>query len=213
MQIFYKIIYIIYVYNKKRICKETTYMLSYKKFFLKCDQTYISNVYYIGGNNLGLFHKNEQVFETVYNNYANMVYRLALSHLNHNEDAQDVVQDVFTKYMCGLHLPMNAEHEKAWFIRVTINHCHDIIRRRKHRTYMPLDEVSEIPAQEVELPFMLQETLQNLPEKYKSVIILHYLEGFSVQEIAKICRISVSATKMRLLRGRELLKGELEKEN
>lgn len=161
---------------------------------------------------MSLFQKNEQVFETVYNNYADMLYRLALSYLNHREDAQDVVQDVFTKYMCGIHLPMDKEHEKAWFIRVTINQCHDYLRRRKHRTHASLDEVTELPGEEQEIPFMLQETLQNIPEKYKSVIVLHYLEGFSVQEIAKICKISVSATKMRLMRGRELLKNELEKE-
>ncbi len=161
---------------------------------------------------MGLFHKNEQLFETVYSNYADMLYRLALSYLNHREDAQDVVQDVFTKYMCGLHFPMDKEHEKAWFIRVTINHCHDSLRRRKHRTHASLDEVADLPEKEQEIPFMLQETLQSLPDKYRAVIILHYLEGFSVQEIATICGISVSATKMRLLRGRELLKEELKKE-
>ena len=161
---------------------------------------------------MGLFQKNEQVFETVYKSYADMVYRLALSYLNHKEDAEDVVQDVFTKYMCGIHLPMDAEHEKAWFIRVTINQCNDFLRRQKHRTHASLDEITEFPGHEQELPFMLHETLKNLPEKYKTVIVLHYLEGFSVQEIAKICHISVSAAKMRLARGRELLKEELKKE-
>ena len=161
---------------------------------------------------MAIFLNNEQLFETVYSNYADMVYRLALSYLNHKEDAEDVVQDVFTKYMCGLHFPMDKEHEKAWFIRVTINQCHDSLRRRKHRTHTSLEETENLPGYEQEIPFMLQETLQNLPEKYKSVIILHYLEGFSVQEIAKICRISVSATKMRLSRGREILKNEHEKE-
>lgn len=161
---------------------------------------------------MSIFHKNEQVFETVYNDYADMIYRLALSYLNHREDAQDVVQDVFTKYMCGLHLPMDKNHEKAWFIRVTINHCHDSLRRRKHRTHASLDEVTKFPSPEQELPFMIRETLQKLPDKYKTVIILHYLEGFSVQEISKICRTGISATKMRLSRGRELLKQELKKE-
>ncbi len=161
---------------------------------------------------MAFFLNKEQLFETVYSNYANMVYRLALSYLNHKEDAEDVVQDVFTKYMCGLHFPMDKEHEKAWFIRITINQCHDSLRRKKHRTHISLDEIEDFQGYEQEISFTLQETLQNLPEKYKSVIILHYLEGFSVQEIAKICRISVSATKMRLSRGRELLKKELEKE-
>ena len=83
---------------------------------------------------------------------------------------------------------------------------------RKHRTHASLDEMEDYQVSEPEIPFMLEETLQNLPEKYRAVIILHYLEGFSVPEIAKMCGISVSATKMRLLRGRELLKEELKKE-
>lgn len=161
---------------------------------------------------MALFHKNVQLFETVYSSYADMVYRLALSYLNHREDAQDVTQDVFTKYMCGLHIPMDKEHEKAWFIRVTINQCHDCLRRKKHRMHISLDEMEDFPGHEQEIPFMLQETLQCLPEKYRTVVILHYLEGFSVQEISSICKISVSAVKMRLLRGRELLKEELRKE-
>ncbi len=160
---------------------------------------------------MALFYNNEQYFETVYSIHADMVYRLALSYLNHIEDAQDVVQDVFTKYMCGFHLPMDKEHEKAWFIRVTINHCHDCLRRKKHRTHASLDEVDDIPSYDKEIPYELQESLQKLPEKYRAVIILHYLEGYSVQETASICRISISATKMRLLRGREILKDELKR--
>ena len=161
---------------------------------------------------MGLFQKNEQVFETAYSNYADMLYRLALSYLNHKEDAEDVVQEVFTKYMCGLHFPMDETHEKAWFIRVTINHCHDSLRRRKHRMHSSIDEVVELPGKENELSLELREMLQKLPEKYKTVIILHYLEGFSVQEIATIIGAGTSAVKMRLLRGRELLKDELIKE-
>ena len=58
-------------------------------------------------------------FEIAYSKYADMLYRLAFSYMTHKEDAEDIVQDVFTKYMCGFHLTMDEEHEKAWFVRVT----------------------------------------------------------------------------------------------
>ena len=151
--------------------------------------------------------------EEIVKKYFNTVYRLALSQTKSKTHADDVTQEVFLRFLKKERSFQSDEHLKAWFIRVTINQCHDSLRRRKHRTHASLDEMEDYQVSEPEIPFMLEETLQNLPEKYRAVIILHYLEGFSVQEIAKICRISVSATKMRLLRGRELLKGELEKEN
>ena len=157
--------------------------------------------------------KNEnQRFEIVYEQYADMLYRLSFSYMKNKEDAEDVVQEVFTKYFCGLHFPMNLEQEKAWFIRVTINQCHDTLRKKKYRAYSSLDEVVELVAEETNDMGHLYEALQKLPEKNRGVVILYYLEGYSVDEITKILQLSASAVKMRLKRGREFLKEELEKE-
>lgn len=158
------------------------------------------------------FQDRGQAFETAYDLYADMLYRLALSYMKHKEDAEDVVQEVFTKFFMGFHLPMNREQEKAWFIRVTINQCHDALRKRSYRLHDSLDEVREISSKDEENTDELLATIQKLPDKYKDVIILHYLEGYSVEEVAKMLAISGSATKMRLKRAREFLKEELEKE-
>lgn len=158
------------------------------------------------------FKNEKQEFETAYGLYADMLYRLSFSYMKNKEDAEDVVQEVFTKYFCGLHLPMNPEQEKAWFLRVTINQCHDTLRKKGYRMYTSLDEVAETVAAEESDTGYLQEALQRLSEKYRGVVILHYLEGYSVEEIAKILHLSTSAVKMRLKRGREFLKEELEKE-
>lgn len=158
------------------------------------------------------FQDRGQAFETAYDLYADMLYRLALSYMKHKEDAEDVVQEVFTKFFTGFHLPMNREQEKAWFIRVTINQCHDALRKRSYRLHDSLDEVREISSKDEENTDELLDTIQKLPDKYKDVIILHYLEGYSVEEVAKMLAISGSATKMRLKRAREFLKEELEKE-
>ncbi|MBQ2901379.1 MAG: RNA polymerase sigma factor [Agathobacter sp.] len=158
------------------------------------------------------FRNEKQEFETAYGRYADMLYRLSFSYMKNKEDAEDVVQEVFTKYFCGLHLPMNPEQEKAWFLRVTINQCHDTLRKRGYRLHASLDEVTEVVAQEETDTGDLQDALQKLPEKNRGVVMLHYLEGYSVDEIAKILQISSSAVKMRLKRGRAFLKEELEKE-
>lgn len=158
------------------------------------------------------FRNKEKEFETAYELYADMLYRLALSYMKQKEDAEDIVQEVFTKYFCGFHLPVSGEQEKAWFIRVTINQCHDALRKRSYRLHDSLDEVKEAADEGHTQTSELFELLQKLPNTYKDVIILHYLEGYSVEEITKMLGLSASATKMRLKRGRELLKKELEKE-
>lgn len=151
-------------------------------------------------------------FEAVYDRHADMLYRLALSHLQSREDAEDVVQDVFAKYFAAADKLKDAEHKRAWLIRVTVNACHDLQRKKKYRLHVPLDEIQEVAAHEEKpLPDVFS-LVALLPEKYKTVIVLHYLEGYSVEEIASIIRISNSAVKMRLSRGRELLKKHMEKE-
>jgi len=151
-------------------------------------------------------------FEAVYDRYADMLYRLALSHTQSREDAEDVVQEVFTKYLDAADKLKSTEHERAWLIRVTVNACHDLQRKKKYRLHVPLDEIQEVAADAPEeLPDVFG-MVAALPEKYKTVVALHYLEGYSVEEIASAIRISNSAVKMRLSRGRELLKKTMEKE-
>ena len=156
----------------------------------------------------------EKSFETVYNQYADMMYRIALSHMTRREDAEDVVHDVFIKYMQASPSFSDDDHERAWLIRVTVNRCRDLLRRRSIRAYVNLDEIGEIPDEEAQYEGSgIIASVSALPDKYKSVIILHYLEGYSVEKCAAILELSESAIKMRLSRGRQLLKNLIEKEN
>lgn len=143
----------------------------------------------------------------VYDKYSDTMYRIALSHLLNKEDAEDAVHDVFIKYMSGSFAFFSEEHEKAWFIRVTVNHCHDMARRRRLRSHAPLEEALEVFA-EAGTSDTMREIL-TLEDIYKTPILLHYFEGYSVEETARILRISVSAVKMRLSRGRDKLKEKL----
>ena len=150
----------------------------------------------------------EAEIAAAYDRHANMLYRIAMSHLNNSEDAQDVVQDVFAKYITAAPDFPNEEQERAWLIRVTVNRSLDLLRQKKVRSYVPLEEAGEIAAESHEDDGLhsLLHTLTHLPEKHRSAIVLHHLEGFSVEKTAQMLGISVSAVKMRLSRGREALK-------
>ena len=151
--------------------------------------------------------------EQAYEKYADMLYRLALSHLKNPEDAEDTVQEVFVKYMHHFAILSDEEHERAWLIRTTVNRCYDLLRYNSRRNHEALDELTEeIAAEEKEQHIEIFQILEKLPVKNKTVIVLHYLEGFSVEEIARMLRISASAVKMRLSRGREQMKEVIERE-
>lgn len=148
-------------------------------------------------------------FEIVYDTYADMLYRVALVNVKNPSDAEDVVHDVFIKYFENQQKFKDDKHREAWLVRVTINACRDHLRKKAYRTHTPLEEVHHLHAQEEDEGIIYH--LSQLPEKYRSVITLHYLEGYSVNEITKMLGLSASAVKMRLSRGRELLKAIIEK--
>ncbi|MBQ8187229.1 MAG: RNA polymerase sigma factor [Clostridia bacterium] len=142
-----------------------------------------------------------------------MLYRLALTYMQNSEDAADAVQDVFVKYMTAAPFLRDEEHERAWLIRVTVNRCCDLLRRRKIRSYVSLDEITETAAEDPELDSSdVMRCLAKIPEKNRAAIVLHHLEGFSVDEVSRMLGISQSAVKMRLARGRDALKDLLSME-
>jgi len=150
--------------------------------------------------------------EEAYKTYADLLYRLALSHLAHPEDAMDAVQDVFVKYSTSSPAFRDKEHERAWLIRVTINRCHDLQRRRAIRRYEPLEDHADLADTAENTRPAVLEAVDTLPESQRDPVVLHYLEGFSIEETARILRLSVSAVKMRLSRARDALRNAFGKE-
>ena len=158
--------------------------------------------------------KQKEALASAYDKHSDMLFRLALAQLGNSEDAMDAVHDVFLKFFDIIPDFKDSEHERAWFIRSTVNRCHDIQRHKKIRSHPSLDEIGDVAAHgdSGEETRQLYRALSALPEKYSSVITLHYLEGFSVEEIASMLRITQSGIKMRLSRGREALKKLIETE-
>jgi len=150
-------------------------------------------------------------FETLYNRYGEMLFRVCFSMLRSREDAEDAVQDVFLKYFTDPKAFNDPEHEKAWFIRVTTNYCKDVMRKRTVRSAVGLDEINELEDYGIEKDSgEVLNSIFALPEKYRTVFVLHYLEEISVADVAKSLGLSQSAVKMRLSRGREILKEKLD---
>ena len=146
-------------------------------------------------------------FEAVYDAWGAAVYRLAMVYLGRHADAEDVVQETFFRLLYRSPAFADESHKKRWLLQVAANLCRDQLRAAWRRGVAGLDDA--IPAAPPEEREALNAVLR-LPEQYKLPIHLHYYEGYSVAEIAKILKLGQSAVKMRLKRGRELLKLELE---
>ena len=142
--------------------------------------------------------------EELYDRYGKFLFRISYAILCNREDAEDAVQDVFYKYLLKQPLFRDEDHEKAWFLRVASNRSKDMLRRRKIRTTLSLEEIEEYEIAPEQATILRD--LFSLPEKYKTVMILHYLEDLSVQDIARAESLTPSAVKMRLARGREMLR-------
>jgi RNA polymerase sigma factor (sigma-70 family) len=143
-----------------------------------------------------------------YQLYKTMLFRIAFSYLGNKQDCEDVLQEAFIK-LC-YHSPefSTEEDEKRWMIRVTINLCKNHLRSFWNRNKIDLTELEEYATKSEDTELLMD--ILRLPVKYKTVIQLFYFAGYKISEISSIMNISESAVKMRLKRGRELLKIELE---
>ena len=105
-------------------------------------------------------------------------------------DAEDVLQEVFLKRLYRAPAFDSPEHEKRWLYRVALNQCRDELRR-KRRTEVPLEEAALLAMPEVDRELVRQ--VSALPEKLRTVIHLHYYEGYTVEELAALLGVSVGA--------------------
>ena len=149
----------------------------------------------------------EEVFDRVYRMYGPALYRFCLMQMKNAADAEDVMQEVFVKRLYQAPPFQTAEHERRWLFRVALNQCRDEWKRGCRRE-LPLEAAALVAVPEPERALL--EQVAALPEKLRTVIHLHYCEGYSQQEIALLLGITVSAVKMRMKRGREALRSSWE---
>ncbi len=146
--------------------------------------------------------------ENIINLYGDLLYRTGIMILGNPQDVQDVLQEVMLKVLQKMPEFHDSEHEKAWLLRVTINLCKDMLRFRFRHQYIQIDEL-EIEAADTDDRQLLQEIIQ-LPPRWRIVLILHYVEGYSLKEIADILSVSENAVKKRMQRAKKALRAKLE---
>ena len=144
--------------------------------------------------------------------HANMVYRLALLQMKNKSDAEDVFQEVFLRLVQHQDKISDEEHLKAWLIRVTLNCCKKQFDSAWRRKTVSMEEQKEAGYEEEYEENVIYKEVQNLPEKYRTVIHLFYFEEYSVKEIGEITGQKESAVKTQLSRARGILKEKLKGE-
>lgn len=143
----------------------------------------------------------------LYQRNVSRIYKLCYIYLKNAVDAEDAVQSVFLKFLQAGVSFNDQNHEKAWFITTARNYCKDILKSWWKRQRVDLETLPEIVSQdEVDQEKEIIIKLLSLPEKYKSVLHLYYLEGYSIKEIAELLESNESTVRTRLQRGREKLK-------
>ena len=138
--------------------------------------------------------------------YADLVRRVCMIHLKNHADTEDIFQTVFLKYGTGTTEFESEEHEKAWFIRVTINACKDLLRSFFRSRTVSLDDLLEQPDQVPEDHREVLEAVLALPDKYRDVVYLHYYEGYTAPEIGTILHKNPNTVYTLLTRARDELR-------
>ena len=152
----------------------------------------------------------QEAIDRLVETYSDMLLRLAASRLSNVDDAEDAVQEVFLYLLERGVTFRDAEHEKAWLIRTTLHRASNI-RKRASSQNLPLEEEvfsRAAPDNNNEL----LDAVRALPEKYSTVLHLHYYEGYSMKEIANILDIPSATVGTRLARGRDLLRQALKED-
>ncbi|MCI8335589.1 MAG: sigma-70 family RNA polymerase sigma factor [Peptococcaceae bacterium] len=144
--------------------------------------------------------------------YQDNLFAAAFSICKNAADANDIVQETFLQYYTIDKEFETEQHIKAWLIRVAINKAKNINLSFWKRKRVSMEDYINTLAFETPEDGPLFEEVMGLPEKYRIIIHLFYYEDYSIREIANILKISEANVKVRLTRGRTLLKKTLKEE-
>ena len=151
--------------------------------------------------------------EELVNSYENTLFRAALAILGDVHEAEDAVQDTFLRYLEKRPEFRDGGHEKAWLLTVAANRCKSVLRARKRHPSVELLDVYPAPDPEGR---ELMEAVLALPANQRAAVHLHYYEGYTTGEIARILGQRPGTVRSHLSRARESLRTYLsdnEKEN
>lgn len=145
--------------------------------------------------------KNPDAFMELIQQNMQSMYKVGRAILYSDEDVADAIQD--TILACWEKLPLLNEEKyfKTWLIRILVNKCKDLIRKRG--PLQGADEVIEEGNYDREYENVeWKEVLESLEEKYRLILMLYYVENFNTREIGKILNLPDATVRTRLARGR-----------
>ena len=135
------------------------------------------------------------------------LYRIACGQLSEEQDRRDAVQETLLKAWANLPRLRHEAYFETWVIRILLNECHNL-QRRAHRE-APLANAPELVAPATG-DAAVRDAVRALPEKLRTAVLLHYVEGYPIREAARILRVPAETVKSRLRRARALLREDLE---
>lgn len=136
--------------------------------------------------------------------YQQLLYRISWSILSNNEDCGDAVQEALTRAWQRRGTLRNADAFKPWLTRILSNVCNDMLRKRKKQKFVPIEEATAAYEPEM-LPHPVEEALKWLSPEHRTVTLLYYLEGYSIQDISDTLGIPTGTVKSRLMYARRRL--------
>ena len=153
----------------------------------------------------------EQAFEEAVRRLEGRMYRTAVAILWNDADAADAMQE------CILHARQRrgslreASKMDGGMMRILVNECRSLQRRNRHRP-LPLEEGVEASSAMQPPDVGLREALRRLPEKFRLPLLLHHLDGYPLEEVARILRLPESTVRGRVFQARKRLKALLQEE-
>ncbi len=168
----------------------------------------------------------QNAFSDIVSLYQHKLYQICYRMLGNKHEAEDISQEAFVRAYINLHSFDQKRKFSTWLYRIATNLCIDRIRKKKPDYYLDaevagtdgLDMYSQISSDDqmpddaaiqMELQDRIQYEISRLPDKYRSAIVLKYIEELSLQEISEILELPLGTVKTRIHRGREALRKQL----
>lgn len=168
----------------------------------------------------------QDAFGEIVEIYKNSVYQLCFRMLGNRSEAEDMAQEAFIRAYVNIHSYKQEYKFSTWLFRIATNLCIDRIRKKKPdysldaevsgteglTMYSQIPSNSPLPETELEsleLHEAVNKEILKLPEKYRSAIVLKYIEELSLKEISEILDLPLGTVKTRIHRGREVLRQQL----
>jgi len=157
----------------------------------------------------------EDAFAALVEKYRIKVFNLAFSFTRDRETADDLAQEVFIKTYFALPKFKFKSEFGTWLYRITLNHVKDYLRKMRRLREVPFDDsafskegeilVNEKEQEEEHKKRILYKLINELPEKYRTILTLRDIQGTSYAEISKILKLSPGTVDSRLFRARKML--------